>query len=292
MVRNYKRKTTKSSYSKDKLHAAVLAVRNGTLTGYKAAQLYQIPRMTIMDHVHKKSSSSTLGRKTTLPLLIEQNLASCLRTLEKYGFGLSRTEVSQMVGEYVKQNNLSTCFKNGIPGKDWLASFQNRHNLSVKKPQALEYARKTAVDPFVVYEYFDLLKTTIVELGLADKPTAIWNLDETSFSKDPSKTKIVGLKGHAATRVIATPGRDNTTVLLGASAIGEKTPLLIVFKGKYVWNEWTSPDAFQGTTYAATKNGWMQTEVFEAFFKKSFLPKIDDQHPVYLFMTATQPMWV
>ncbi|CAG4943994.1 unnamed protein product [Parnassius apollo] len=153
MVRNYKRKTTKSSYSKDKLHATVLAVRNGTLTGYKAAQLYQIPRMTIMDHVHKKSSSSTLGRKTTLPLLIEQNLASCLRTMEKYGFGLSRAEVSQMVG-------------------------------------VVEYARKTAVDPFVVYEYFDLLKTTIMELGLADKPNAIWNLDETSFQKTLRKPKL------------------------------------------------------------------------------------------------------
>lgn len=55
-----------------------------------------------------------------------------------------------------------------------------------------------------------------------DKPSAIWNLDETSFSKDPTKTKIVGVKGHAATRSISTPGRDNTTVLLGANALARK----------------------------------------------------------------------
>ncbi|CAH2090782.1 unnamed protein product [Euphydryas editha] len=190
-----------------------------------------------------------IGRKTTLPSEVEMNLASCLHIMETYGFELTRAEVLDMVGEYIKQNNIPSSFKNGVPGKDWLVSFSKRHHLSIKKPQAVEYAQKT-----------------IKELNLQDKPHAIWNLDETSFSKDPSKTKIVGVKDYAATRVIATPGKDNITVLLGASAAGQKTPPLIIFKGKNVWDEWTSPDAYPGTTYAATKNGWMESEVFEAFF--------------------------
>ncbi|KAF9809932.1 hypothetical protein SFRURICE_002162 [Spodoptera frugiperda] len=160
------------------------------------------------------------------------NLASCLHTMEKNGFGLTRAEVLDMVGEYIKQNNIPSSFKNGVPGKDWFVSFSKRHHLSIKRPQAVEYARKTAMDPYIVFPYFDLLEKTIKELNLQDKPHAIWNLDETSFSKDPSKTKIVGVKGYAATRVIATPGKDNTTVLLGASAAGQKTPPLIIFKGK------------------------------------------------------------
>ncbi|CAG4939165.1 unnamed protein product [Parnassius apollo] len=131
-----------------------------------------------------------------------------------------------------------------------------------------------------------------MELGLADKPNAIWNLDDTSFSKDPSKTKIVGLKSRAVTRVIATPGRDNTTVLLGASAIGEKTPPLIVLKGKYVWDEWTSPDAFPDTTYAATKNGWMQNTYLKPSSKNLFCRRLAIKVQSYLFITATQPMWV
>lgn len=94
---------------------------------------------------------------------------------------------------------------------------------SVKKPQAVEYARKRAVDPFIVYPYFDLLEKLIFYLKLQDNPSAIWNLDETSFSKDPAKTKIVGAKGHAATRMISTAGRNNTTVLFGANAAGDKT---------------------------------------------------------------------
>ncbi|CAH2095105.1 unnamed protein product [Euphydryas editha] len=282
MVRTYKRRTNRGTYDKNQLREAVLAVRNGTLSGYKAAQVYKIPRMTIMDHVHKKRSSNMIGRKTTLPSEVEMNLASCLHIMETYGFGLTRAEVLDMVGEYIKQNNIPSSFKNGVPGKDWFVSFSKRHHLSIKKPQAVEYARKTAIDPYIVFPYFDLLEKTIKELNLQDKPHAIWNLDETSFSKDPSKTKIVGVKGYAATRVIATPGKDNTTVLLGASAAGQKTPPLIIFKGKNVWDEWTSPDAYPGTTYAATKNGWMESEVFEAFFKKTFLPAIGNQRPVLL----------
>ncbi|KOB65530.1 Uncharacterized protein OBRU01_22569 [Operophtera brumata] len=157
--------------------------------------------------------------------------------MEKYGFGLSRKEVLEMVGDYVNKNKLITPFKHGIPGKDWFVAFKKRHALSVKKPQAVEYARKKAVDPFIIFPYFDLLEKTICDLNLQNKPSAIWNLDETSFSNDPSKTKIVGAKGHASTRVISSPGRDNTTVLLGASASGKKAPPLIVFKGKNVWCE-------------------------------------------------------
>ncbi|GBP40292.1 hypothetical protein EVAR_83982_1 [Eumeta japonica] len=188
MVRNYQRKTDKGSYSKEKLQEAMRAVQNGELSGYKAARLYNIPRMTIMDHVkNKRGKSDTLRRNTALSREVETKLASYLHLIERYGFGLTRDEVLEMVGEY-------------------------------------------------------------------DKPSAIWNLDETNFSRDPSKTKIVGLKGHAATRVISTPGKSNTTVLLGVNAIGEKIPPLIVFKGKNVWDQWTSPDAYPNTTYAATVN--------------------------------------
>nr|XP_026494170.1 uncharacterized protein LOC113399291 [Vanessa tameamea] len=279
----YNRKSNRGLYSKEKLREAVQEVESGRMSGYKASKIYQIPRMTVMDHVNKRrTKSTTLGRNTALSAENEFRLATNLHFMEKYGFGLSRKEVLQLVGDYINKNNLVTPFKNGIPGKDWFLAFKERHGLSIKKPQAVEYSRKKAVDPFIIYSYFDLLEKTINDLNLKYKPSSIWNLDETSFSKDPAKTKIVGAKGHAATRVISTAGKDNTTVLLGASASGEKLPPLIVYKGKNVWETWTSAEAYPGTSYAATKNGWMETEVFESFFKKTFLPIVKDKCPVLL----------
>lgn len=232
MPRNYTRKSNKASYSRQKIEDAVRAVRNGEMSGYKAARVYNIPRMSIMDHVHgKRVKSKTLGRNTALSQEIETKLASYIHIMERNGFGLSRDEILEIVSNYVTQNKIPTPFKNGKPGKDWFISFKERNNLSIKKPQAVEHARKKAVDPFIIYSYFDLLKDTLNKLGLRNKPSAIWNLDETSFSKDPSKTKIVSRKGHAATRTVSSTGKDNTTVLLAANASGDKLPPLIIFKG-------------------------------------------------------------
>lgn len=283
MVSNYKRKTDKASYSKEKLQAAVLAVKDGELSGYKASQKYNIPRMTIMDHVNnRRTKSNSLGRNTALPLPVEEKLAFCLHLMEKHGFGLTKTEMLEMVAEFINKNKISTPFKNGTPGNSWFTAFKKRHRLAVKKPQAVEYARKKAINPFIVYPYYDLLNKTLHDLNLLEKPSAIWNLDETSFSKDPEIYKIVGLKGYAATRVISSPGKDNTTVLLGINALGEKMPPLIIFKGKHMWDEWTSAEAYPGTTYAATKNGWMESDIFETYFKKVFIPNIGDERPVLL----------
>lgn len=52
--------------------------------------------------------------------------------MEKWGFGLSRSEIITLVGDFVTINNIKTPFKNGIPGEDWFFNFKNRHNLSIK----------------------------------------------------------------------------------------------------------------------------------------------------------------
>lgn len=202
--------------------------------------------------------------------------------MEKWGFGLSRKEVLTIVGEYVTKNNIPNPFKNNIPGEDWFLKFKKRHNLSIKKPEALEYARKKNTDPFVISEYFELLKKTLESLNLRSSPGQIWNMDETSFCSDPSKTKVVGERGAASTRITAGPGKSNTSVLFAAAANGTKAPPLIIYKGKNVWDTWIADESMEypGTTYAATENGWMETTVFTNYFIKSFIPNLGPARPV------------
>lgn len=84
--------------------------------------------------------------------------------------------------------------------------FRKRNQLSLKKPQSVEIARKNACNPFTVYEYFDLLEKETDELGLIDKPERIYNLDETSFCNDPSKSRVVAQIGLQSTRTSSSPG--------------------------------------------------------------------------------------
>lgn len=170
-----------------------------------------------------------------------------------------------------------------MPGTDWFLAFKKRHALSLKQPQSVEYARKKATDPFIIYGYFKLLKETLDQLRLNGKPSQIWNLDESSFSIDPSKTKVVGKRGLPCSRVTSTPGRENTTVSMLASGSGEKGPPLIIFKGANVWDQWQAPDdIFPGLSYAASKKGWMDAEIFFNYFKNTVIPALGEQRPVLI----------
>ncbi len=145
---------------------------------------------------------------------------------------------------------MKTPFKDNMPGEDWFLAFKKRHELSIKKPQSVEYCRRNAVDPFIVYEYFRTLKKILDAEHLHDRPADVWNLDETSLSFDPVKTKVVGAVNQPSSRTINGSGKENTTVLFACSASGAKAPPLIIFKGLNVWDEWHADDCceYPGTT--------------------------------------------
>nr|CAH7754791.1 unnamed protein product [Callosobruchus chinensis] len=148
----------------------------------------------------------------------------------------------------------------------------------IRKPEPLEYARKkAATDPFIICGYFNLLEKTLVELDLENG-----NLDESYFSTDPSKSKVVGERGQKSSRVISSSGRENTTLVLACSATGQRVPPLIIFKGKNIWYQWKAPpdEEFPGTAYAATPNGWMETKIFKTYFEKTLVPALGDKRPV------------
>lgn len=286
MVRNYVRKTTRAKYPREDLEAALLDVKRGVCNASAASRKYSIPLNTLLERIkgRRGSKSTTLGRGTAISIADEKRLVSGLLQMEKYGFGLSRKEVLEIVGQFVRSNNINTPFKDGTPGEDWFLAFSKRNNLSIKKPQSVEIARKKSCNPFTIETYFKLLESTLEELGLKNVPHRIWNLDESSFCTDPSKIKVVGGKNLPCTRTTSAPGRENISVLLVASAAGDKVPPLIIFRGKNIWDQWQAPgnSGYPNTTYAATTNGWMEVEVFERYFEKCFLTAIGDERPVLL----------
>lgn len=151
MGRIYIRKTTKaSSYSKDNLQNAIESVKSdGRLSTKNASVLYKIPRTTLRDHItgRRGTKSQSMGRGTDLPIELEKKMAEAIITLEKWGYGLSRGEVLEKIGEFFRKNELKTRFKDGIPGPDWFIQFRKRHGLSIKKPQSVEVARKKLFKP-------------------------------------------------------------------------------------------------------------------------------------------------
>lgn len=285
MVRNYKKKTSDDKkYTKADLELAINEAKRTTI--YRASKMYAIPYVTLHSRIKgiRGAKKEEKGRPITIPIEDETRLANCLKIAEKWGYGFSRKEVIELVARFIKDNNIKNNFKNGVPGEDWFLKFKKRHNLSLKTPQNVEYARKKALDPFIIYKYFDLLKLILDEHELYDKPERIWNLDESSLSIDPRKVKVVGAVNKASSRTISSPGKENTTILLMCNAAGDKAPPLIIYKGKNVWDQWLAPPEheFKGTVYAASKKGWMEGDIFKNYFLKTVVPTVGSERPVLI----------
>ena len=78
-----------------------------------------------------------------------------------------------------------------MPGYDWLSSFMKRYRLSYKLPSNLEKSRKAAsADPNIIYGFYDLLESTVAQLGILERPECLWNVDETNLYIEAQNSKV------------------------------------------------------------------------------------------------------
>ena len=211
---------------------------------------------------------TTQGRKTALSSQQEIKLADCIRVMCRYGFSPTVSEILDLVAEYIDLNKLEiSYFKNGKPGRDWLASFMSRQNLSLKQAEMLCSARKNATEnPWMIFEFYGKRRKIVVEQKLTAKQ--IWNCDESGFPTDPGKCKVVSARGEKAYKVTQGPGRENITTLATCSAAGKVLDPMIVFAGKNLQTTWKGDKALPNTWYSISDSGWMTKEVFHDWFKK------------------------
>ena len=59
-------------------------------------------------------------------------------------------------------------------------------------------------------------------------------------------------------------------------------PLLCVFKGKYVMENWIDQDVASQTAVSVSSRGWMETTLFFNWFRDVFLPNTGEERPVLL----------
>lgn len=285
MVRVYVRKTKRADYGEGRLNSAIADIQQHRLTIAKASERYNIPYITLYKRIKglRGVKSKTQGRPLAIPWQAECKLAENIKTMAKWGYGLSCAEIKEKVREFVTVNNIPNPFKNNRPGTDWFTKFKKRHNLSLRKPETLEYCRKKSTDPFIINKYFDLLENTLDQLKLRERPECLFNLDETSLCTDPTRAKVVGEKGKASCRITAGSGKENVTVLAGCNAAGDKLPPLVIFRGVNVWTSWIpseEEEQYKGMTYTASQNGWMTSEIFRKYFTTTFLQHVGDKRPI------------
>ena len=102
--------------------------------------------------------------------------------------------------------------------------------------------------------YFSLLKDTLEEHDLLDKPEQIYNVDENGLPLDPKAPNIITQKGSKNVRYRQSGRKGQITIVARSNAVGQTIPPLVIFDAKNLNHAWTKNEV-PGTKYGLSDNG-------------------------------------
>ncbi len=103
----------------------------------------------------------------------------------------------------------------------------------MRKGDAFSLAREKMTNPEVFKNYFELLKETLLEYNLMDRPSQIYNCDESGMPLEHKLPRIISAKGAKKIRQITSGNKTQITILGCCNATGQTIPPMVVFTGKH-----------------------------------------------------------
>ena len=140
--------------------------------------------------------------------------------------------------------------------KNWIQRWKARHEIVQQKL----HGESSSVNPADVTKWHEtLVQSLLVNYSLCD----IYNLDEMGLFWRLLPNKTHNFKGVQCSG--GKQANERITVLVGASATGEKLPLFVIGKSKM-------PRCFRNANisvmYEANKRAWMTSDLFEMYIRK------------------------
>jgi hypothetical protein len=265
------------TYNKEKITKAQEAVQKG-ISVRRAAEEYGIPKSTLHDRIVGKVGSKS-GPRRYLDSCEEIELLNFLSHCSSLGYSRTRQQVIDLVQETVNMKGIQTKVSAG-----WWKSFQSRHqDLILRQPEPISQSRLAATSDVVLTNYFDLLESTLRDCDLTERPSQIFNLDESGFPLSPKPLKVIAKKGSRHPMCITGQDKSQITVLACVSASGYAIPPLVIFDRQTLREELVNGEV-PGTMYALSSSGWMNSEIFEAWFSNHFLSHVPPSRPLLLMI--------
>lgn len=206
MVRTYKKKTNRQSWSNESMSQAINAVVNQNVACKRSAEMFNVPRATLQRRLKSYQQNRDIVNATKKgmgqyrPVFApeqEIELVEFVQDMEGRLFGLTPTDLRKLAFQLAERNNISHSFNRAteMAGEDWLASFLKRHPvLSLRKPEATSAARAMGFNRVSVNKFFELLTQTIEKYEIT--PDKLFNVDETGITTvAKSLNKIIATKG-------------------------------------------------------------------------------------------------
>ena len=138
----------------------------------------------------------------------------------------------------------------------------------------------------VFKSYFDLLDETLSKHGLKDKPSQIYNCDESGIPLEHKLPKIVAPRGMKKVRQCTSGTKTRITILACASAAGQAIPPMVVLAGNN-HNIALSKGEVPKTLYRMSQSGWRDQDMFSMWFSKQFLKHAVPTRPLSLLLDGS-----
>ena len=122
-----------------------------------------------------------------------------------------------------------------VSGGWWRRFIERQGDLSLRQGDSTAHVRMDAMNQETMDHYFSLLHDTLSTHGLLDKPSQIYNVDETDIPFNPRSPKVITTKGRVTKKVrYRTSGRmGQVTVVRCANTSGQVyKPLPIIRIGE------------------------------------------------------------
>ena len=221
------------------------------------------------------------GPKPYLSACEEKELSSFLKTCSDIGYGKTRRDV-MCIAQSVA---VDKCVLKGSKiSEGWWRRFLLRQpDLSLRRGDTTAHVRMNAVNSETMKQYFSLLNDVMSEYELHSKPSQIYNVDESGIPFDPRPPNVVTTKGTKKVRYRASGRKGQVTIVGCASASGHALPPMVIFDAQKLNPAWTEGE-FPGTKYGLSSNGWINTELFEAWLSEHFLEHAVSARPLLLLL--------
>ena len=277
MVRSYKRKPGSRKYrdyNNESLQRAIQLYRQGGNL-MDLSEQYEIPYITLYRKVRGLHTKS-VGAQPALSVEEENHLSNVIGIAADWGFPCDSDDIKDTVKTYLDRIGKQVPqFRDNRPGETWQQNFLLRHKdqLSKRLSQSIKESR-AAVSPEVINKYFDHLTKSLEDV----LPEAIVNYDETNFTDDPGRVKVVVRRSSKRAEKVMDTSKTATSVMFSCSASGFMLPVYIVYKADHLWNTWME-NGPSGARYNRSRSGWFDGNIFEDWFSKIILPYFKDLPP-------------
>ena len=129
---------------------------------------------------------STSGPESYLNKEEERELVQFIEACTDIGFSRAKSQIIELVRVMMHKK------KDVNVSLGWWTSFRWRHpHIVLRSPESVSHVRAIGTRRKILQRYFDLLEETFTEYDLYDKPTAIFNMDETGMPLNPVPPKVL-----------------------------------------------------------------------------------------------------